>query len=225
MPREYFGNLPIVAGMTFTRDVLYLDDCEGTCNWSKTATDANATITHETAAALMGTYGLQLYSGDADPAEDDVVSAVKVFGHSGSDLLICRLRVASPEVGLWKTIDLKLQCGDGTEYYLATLRWSIVDAKVYYLNSAGTYTAIAALAQTTQDNQWLTLELAIDLGDHQYLSITINGNTADLTGTALQHPGASSNRYTQLTLTGTVAGAAAATAYFDMIYLGEILQA
>jgi len=222
--RDHLGNFMMASDLQFARGVLLLDDCEGTCTWDATITDANATVTYETAAAFMGTKGLQLFSGDADPAEDDQVVGHKLFGLPESGLLVMRARIASPDISLWKAISVLLMHQDAAQTYYGEVRFTPADGKVYYSDVGGSMVEIAALLGVQIDGMFVTYELVVDCLAHTYVSVMVNGLRADLADVALYNPAVSTARYAGCSVAGLVAGAAAATLYVDSVYVGEFLH-
>jgi len=225
MPRDYFGNYPIVSGLGFSRDVLLLDDCEGTCAWTKNAIDANATVTFETAAAFTGTYGLQLYSGDATPELGDTVTATRSLSYPEVGLLVARCRLAIPTLATLAYLDLILQAWDGAHEYYGTLRLDPNTPETSYVGADGNWHALADLAYTPYAGAWMTLELALDVAAKRYLHAIYGGTKVDLSALDLYDAGAQSPRMSQVQLQVTTAGAAATTAYADNIYVGQIPEA
>ena len=221
MSRDFFGPIPVVSGLQFARDVLLLDDCEGTCAWTKNAIDANATVTFETAAAFAGVAGLQLYSGNADPEMNDYVTATRSLSYPEVGLLVARCRLAIPTLATLGSLDLILQAWDGAHEYYGTLRLDPNTPKTSYGGADGNWHTLADLAYTPYAGAWLTLELAVDVAAKKYLHAIYGGTKVDLSTLALYDAGAQSERMSQVQLEATTAGAAATTVYADNIYVGS----
>jgi len=79
MPRDFFGNYPIVAGLGFSRDIKVLDDCEGTFTWTVGGTGGDDVHEFLAAAAWQGTYGMHLKTRTTDTDEDDALAVQKLF--------------------------------------------------------------------------------------------------------------------------------------------------
>lgn len=225
MPRDYFGNLPLVAGMGFSRDILLLDDCEGTMTWSISGTGGDDVHEFAAAAAWQGAYGLRLKTRTTLAAQDDYVAAAKLYQYPASGLLVARLRVAPLTAAAIKRIGLLLLIDDGTIIHQASLNLMCSAGTTQHLNSAGTYTAIAAMAMTYLGTQWYTIELAIDCAAKTYLHARLNGIHVDLSAQALYTPGAAAARGAQTGLLVVAAAAAAAEIYADNIVTHEIPEA
>jgi len=225
MSRDYFGNLPVVAGMAFSRDILLLDDCEGTFTWQTAGTGGDDVHEYLAAAAYAGTAGLHLKTRTTDAAENDLLLAQKWFGYPETGLLVARAKIASPSWAAVKAINFIAVHGDGARNYNGQLKYTPATGVVAYANAAGVATAIAALAHLELEYQFTTWELVIDCRTHQYLSVAINGLRASLVGVALWDSAAATQRYAGLALSLTTSGAAPAELYASHIYAGENLEA
>jgi len=222
--RDHLGQFVLSSNLQFARGILLLDDCEGTCTWTASATDANATVTFDTAAAFIGVNGLKLFSGDADPAENDYVAATKYLSPPEAGLLCFRARLASPDISLLKTIDIILYYCDGSHLYQFSLRYTVADGSIKYYPASGTLTAIPTLATPINDLQWVNIELIADTRDLAYISARFNGIYASLAGIAPYDTGADTTRRLDLRIITTIAGATEGTLYADCIYAGEFEQ-
>jgi hypothetical protein len=222
--RDHLGNFMVSSNLQFARGILLLDDCEGTCTWQKSGTDANVAVTFETAAAFMGTTGLQLFSGDADPAADDIATAYKATGFPESGLVVCRARIASPDLTKVKQVWWGVSVIDGTTLYDATVRWVPNTPAFAYRDTAGDWQAIAALAYGTYALNWCLWELVVDVRAMAYRSVLFNGTRVDLAGIGLYDQGAVAKRELQIGVSVVCLGAAAATLYLDTVYAGEFLE-
>ena len=224
MPRDHLGVFNISSDLKFAKGILLLDDCEGTCNWIAAGTDANMTVTYETVAAFMGLKGLQLFSGDADPAEDDYVGAVKWVQVPESGLFVLRTKVGFPDVSDVKSVSIGINLYKDTRLYAAGMRYLPNTPAGAYLNSGGTYTAITEFANAVTDNAWINMELVMDINDLTYVSANQNGVEKDLAGIEFYDSGADTGRMVAISLVAITTGANAATVYFDSIYAGEFIN-
>ena len=225
MSRDYFGNLPVVAGMAFSRDVLLLDDCEGAFTWQTAGTGGDDVHEYLAAAAFAGTAGLHLKTRTTSAAENDSLLAQKWLGYPETGLLVARAKIASPSWAAVKTINFIAVHGNGARNYNGQLQYTPATGVVAYANAAGAATAIAALAHQELDYQFTTWELVIDCRAHQYLAVAINGLRASLAGVDLWDSAAAAQRYAGLGLGVTTSGAVSAELYASHLYVGENLEA
>lgn len=224
MSQDYFGNLPIVAGMAFSRTVLLLDDCEGTFTYAVTGTGGDDVHEYLAAAAFSGTAGLHLKTRTTLAAADDYVSAQKLLSYPETGLLVARLRLAAVDLSLHQQIDIVVGEDDGTHQYAGQLNVIDTSGDTSYVDAAGAAQAIAAIAPPTLDSQWLTVELAIDCKTHTYLHALVNGTRVSLAGIPLHDLGATSGRASWFILSITTAGAAPCELYASHLYVGENLE-
>jgi len=225
MSRDYFGNLPVAAGMGFARDVLLLDDCEGSFTWTPTGTGGDDVHEYLAAAAYAGTAGLHLKTRTTAAAEDDWLQVTKALSYPESGLLVLRAKIAMPAQANLKSVSLVLSEAAGTTCYLAQAKWTPGTPKVEYVDAAGDLIQIPALANKPLDTAFSTIELAIDCRAHQYLSLAINGLRADLAGLGLYNAGAETYRYSAVVLKIVASAGAPAELYASHIYVGENLEA
>ena len=225
MSRDWFGSIPIVDGLGFARGIMVLDDCEGTCTWVISGTGGDDVHEFAVAAAFQGTYGLRLATRATGAAADDYVQAVKVFGFPESGLLVARVKIGSVDVSDVKTARLNLQWSNGVKGYSASVHLMMSAGTAQYLNSAGTYTAIACLAQTFSDQAWYTLELAVDCIDNEYVGVFFNGTRVDLADIDVYEAGADTERGAKVGLAVYAVGANQAEIQVDNIYVGEFRDA
>ena len=225
MPRDFFGNYPIVAGLGFSRDVLLLDDCEGTMTWEVGGTGGDDVHEYLAAAAWQGTYGMHLKTRTTGTTVDDYVIAQKLFDWPATDLLVARLRVTPVVVANTKGITITLAADDGSDGYTGAIKLAPAGSKVYYYNSAGAYVELTDLAMTYYALHWLTAELAIDLKAHTYLHVRLNGQEVDLSTSSLQAAGASASRGAYLQLAAIASAAGPGELYADNIVVHQIPEA
>lgn len=223
--RDFFGNLPIVAGMGFMRGVMLLDDCEGTFTYVISGTGGDDVHEYLAAAAWQGTYGLHLKTRTTNTANADVVTAQKLFDFPATGLLVARLRVTPLVVARCGSILVTLAIDDGAQQYTATLALLVSTGAVSYLNSAAGYTAITALATTFTAGQWYTVELAINAKEAKYQHVRFNGLAADLSTLDLYNPAATAGRCAQLGLSAVATAAGPAEIYADNLVVHEFPEA
>jgi len=223
--RDFFGNIPIVAGMGFARGVMLLDDCEGTFTYIVSGTGGDDTHEYATAAAWQGAYGLHLKTRVTGSTNNDVVILQKLFDYPATGLLVARLRLAPMVVANCGALSLSLLIDDGAQQYNGTIALLVSTAAVKYLNSAGAYAAITALATTFTAAHWYTLELAINCKAAHYQHVRFNGLEADLSALALDNTAATAGRCAQLALTAQATAAGPAEMYADNILVTEFPEA
>ena len=225
MPRDFFGNYPIVAGLGFSRDVNVLDDCEGAMTWIISGTGGDDVHENAAVAAFQGAYGLHLKTRTTDAAEDDYLMVQKRFDMPASNLLVARLKIAPVNPDKIKYLDVNLGIDDGVQPYLGAVRFDFDAGKVYHAKSPTGWTEIPALATVFSTLTWYTLELSVDCGAHTYLNVRFNGLSADLSDQALQPNGATNGRAAYLYTNQTTWAGHPAEVYLDNIYVGEIPEA
>lgn len=222
--RDHFGNNLLSSDLNFARGIHILDDCEGTCNWKKSANDANATVSYETIAAWTGTKGLQLFSGDATPQAGDIVNAYKIFSYPETGLLVIRAKVGMPDISDIEYIGFSLIINNGTRQYTLLFLYAPASGKVYYTSSNGTLQEITELKQNVVDDIYTGLELIIDLNTMTYVSAMFNGLEKNMAGVSFYNAGANTNKYVQIGFYTTNIGVDPVTSYWDCIYVGEYVN-
>lgn len=225
MGRDHLGNYPIVAGLGFSRGIMLLDDCEGVFTYFVDGTGGDDVHEYLAAAAWQGAAGLHLKTRTTNAAADDIIAIEKLFDYPETGLLVARLRVAPIAVAFVKTLKLQLNIDDGAQQYAAVLNLQVNAGTVAYLNSGGTYTAIAAMATTFVGGNWYTMELAIDCIAKTLLTARFNGLKVDLSAQGLYNSAATSGRGAYLILSCSSVGAVPAEIYADNIYVGEYQEA
>jgi len=222
--RDHLGNFMVSGNLQFARGILLLDDCEGTCNWVKAATDANATVTFETVAAFVGTKGLRLFSGDATPAEDDIVTGQRLISYPESGLLVARCLMCAPDWSKLKSVSLKASHDPGAgDQYFGQVKIVAGDG-AYYYDVAGDPVELTDIVIPSVNGQWFVMELGLNCVDHEYRHVAVNGVRVDLAGVGLYNAGASTGRASDVVAVATTVGAAAATLYVDCVYAGEFVD-
>lgn len=224
MPRDHLGNFNVSSDLAFARGVLLLDDCEGALVFGATGTGADFSCEKHADGAYYGDKGLVLKTRATDPAEDDVVNAVRFVPYGASGLLVTRMLVGLPDVSDVKDVTLYCNRKDGVAHYQSGITYRPNVPALYYRNSAGAIAEITGYDATVPDGQWFLMEVAVDLSEGQYVSCMVNGIESDLGGLEFYEVGASGERSLQLQITVKAAGANQATAYVDMIYAGEFLH-
>jgi hypothetical protein len=224
MGRDHFPNIPVGAGMGFSKGIMLLEDCEGTFTWAINGTGGDDVHAFATAAAFTGTYGMHLKTRTTAAAEDDYIDVTKLMSYPQSGLLVGRYRMRSADISLLKQHSLILGDDDGTAQSAGQLGISPNLTQIWYADAAGAGQVIAAAAGLPLDSQWWTIELVIDCILHQYISATLNGIRVDLAGIPLKALGASTGRAAWINLDVIAEGAAAAEVHLDNIYVGEYLE-
>ncbi len=223
--RDYFGNLPIVAGMGFMRGIMLLDDCEGTFTWTVAGTGGDDVHEYAAAAAFQGTYGLHLKTRTTGAAADDNVTVTKLCGYPESGLLIARTRLATPDYTKCKSLQFGLLANAGTNSYRAQIKYSPNTPKVEYADAAGALVEMPTLATLIPAGAFSIAEIAMDLTTMTYLHVRWNGTKVDLSGIPLWDAGAATGRYSYVGLIVVAIGANAAELYADNLYVAELLEA
>jgi hypothetical protein len=224
MGRDHFPNLPVGAGMGFSKDVLLLDDCEGTFNYIISGTGGDDVHAYATAAAFTGTYGMHLRTRTTAAAQFDIVTAQKLMSYPESGLLVGRWRVATPAVAPCGQITLELMIDNGAQIYYGAILLMPATGVVNYVNAAGAGVAIPAAAFTFVAGTYYLVELQINCRTRRYISALINGTRVNLSALDLYNPAASAGRGSMLLVQVVAAGAAPAAVYLDNLYVGESLE-
>jgi hypothetical protein len=222
--RDNLGNPQFSGRPEFSRGILLLDDCEGTCNWVASGTGANYSATYDTAAALTGLKGLKLATRPLTPAADDECVATRLMSYPESGMLVFRCAATSTDLTKVKSIGILLQVKNGTNAYYANLLWSPTTGHVTYLDAAGAEIEIPALETLSESLAFLQIEIVVDALAMQYIEVAFNGRRASLAGIGLYDAGAFPGRDVALQIQVIAVGADPAIAYVDNIYCGEYLN-
>jgi len=220
MPGDFSYRGGASANPQFDQSTLLLEDCEGTYKWLNSGTGADYVGLFDASFCYFGTKGWKLRTRATTPAADDIVTAGRPLTFPMVRRLIVRGRVNFSDVSLVKALYCQLAVYDGVRGYPATLRFRPNTPDVCYLNSAGVYVAIPALAVVVGDLNWYMFEMAIDLVSLKYVYARFGGIEADLSGLAIQDAGAFAARSVQLTFDMTAIGAAQAEVGMDSVYVG-----
>lgn len=222
--RDHFGNNMLSSNLEFAKGIKILDDCEGTCNWIVSGTDANKTVTYETVAAWSGTNGLQLFTGDADSEEFDQVTAKKYVDKSETGLLVYRAKIGVPDISKVYTISLGLRLRTGSKSYLFLLGYFPNTPNALYITTGPSYVEVDGSDFAIVDNMWGTMELVVDCLAKQYISCNIFGHEVSLAGIDSYDEGANTGELIEFYLSVGCTAEAPATLYADNIYLGEYVN-
>jgi hypothetical protein len=225
MPRDFLPGFNVASNMGFAKGVLLLEDCEGTFNWIVDGTGGDDVHAFATAAAFMGTNGMQLKTRATNPAEDDNLCVKKWVGFPESGLLVVRMRLCMVDVSAFGSVQLWGEVADGETAY-AWEFWIMPGmGHCYYHSAAGPLVAIDGLDAMPVDASWFLVEAVLDLKAMEYVSLTVNGVRADLAGLAIVTGEAATERYNCVAITIATAGAAPCELYADHIYVGEFVSA
>jgi hypothetical protein len=221
MPRDSQAAFGIGVDAQYKRGVLFLDDMEYATPYVVTGTDANISVAVAAAAKCFGVKGLQIDSGDATPAEDDIVKATIKVCYPETDLLVFRARFGFPDVSDTKDLQVSMTIKDGAREYLAAIKYDLEAKKLYYWSAAGAWVEISGYAYDPSDTMWSLLDLSLDMGALSYMAVLWLGDETSLAGLAFQNVGASTERSLTLAITNTALTAAESTIYCDSLYVGE----
>ena len=222
--RDHLGNFVVSGDLGFARGVLLLEDCEGTFTWVVSGTGGDDVHGFATAAAFMGLNVMQLKTRKSGAAANDYLTVSKPMGFSESGLCVLRARVAVPVLAVVGDLTVAVLARNGTRRWQGELVVDPNTPKVEYINSGGTWTAVAALAQTPVVFGFVTIELALDLTAMQYLEGAWNGVRASLAGVSMYDVAADTSRGLTVAISVRAAGAAAAEIYVDSVYVGEFMD-
>lgn len=224
MGRDHFPNIPIGAGMGFSKGVLLLEDCEGTFTWTVAGTGGDDVHAFATTAAWQGTYGMHLRTRTTLAAADDDLTVTKLMPMPESGLLVARLRIASPDPTAVKSVQIALLANAGANSYVGQLKFAPNTPTVEYVNAAGALVDLPTLATICPADAFQVVELALDVLTMQYIYVLVNGVRVDLAAVPLWDIGAVAARYSYISILVEAIGAAPATLYADNIYVGEYLE-
>lgn len=224
MGRDFLPAGVMASNLGFGRDVLLLDDFEGTFAWVVSGTGGDAWVGNNVQAAFEGVYGVMMRSRLTGPQAGDVVYISRKTGFSESGLIVFRAMLCLYDVSTSAVLQLSMDMDDGATLRQCALRLAPNTPSMSYRNSAGTYTAIAALAFPVRDGQWFVMELVVDARTGEYVLARFDGVEADLSGVAVYDAGASTGRGVTFWLQVSTAAAAATIAYVDNVYAGECLD-
>jgi len=214
----------VSSNLGFARGVLLLEDCEGTFTWVDSGTGGDDVHEFATAAAFMGLQGMRLKTRTTGAAANDYVMVSKPMGYPESGLCVARARIAVPALAAVGGFTLAVVARNGTRRWQGELVVSPNAPTVEYLNAAGAWTAVAALAYAPVVFGFVTLEVALDLRSMEYVEGAWNGARADLAGVSMYDAAADTARGLTLAVSVRAAGAAAAELYADNLYVGEFLD-
>jgi hypothetical protein len=224
MGREFIGRRCLSERMGFGRGVLFLENCEGTCNWIATGTGGNDWHGFTTTAAFRGKYGVRLKTRTTAPEADDWVQMARTVSYPESGLLVLRLRWSVLAKNQAKWVVVGLVADDGNRRYEAFLRLSTSASVVHYGNAAGGFTQIGEMSQTFVSLAWYAVELVIDCRAHQWIEVIFGGVRKSLAGVALYDAGATAGRGTTCLVRVTTREAGPAEVVVDDVYVGELLE-
>ena len=221
MSRDHIGAFNVNSNLNFAKGIMLLDNCEGTCNWTKAGTGADPVLDYNSAAAFIGTNGMRIQTRSTSPAQYDVCSATKIIHLPVSGYMKFRAMCNFPDVSLVQQLSMMLYLYHLTDIWKAELRLTPNTPTMQYMNAAGGATAIADMALKVADGQWFELEVGVDVTEHEYVAAQFNGIEVALSKIGFYDADDTTFTGANLFLEIGSAGAAQATAYFDQIYCGE----
>lgn len=217
------GFLPSSA-ILFNRRILLLDDCEGTFDYLQGGTGGDDTHAYATAAALMGTNGIQVKTRTTDAADGDLTSIYKVLPYPLGNRIVCRINFRVPDISECEAVKVQFSFRDGANAHLASIKVSPNTPKTEYLDADGNWQEITGLDHPMIDQMWAKLEWQVDISALEYISASYNGTLADLSGIAVRTSGASTDRQSRITLEVEATAEAPVTIHYDFIYCGELIN-
>ena len=222
MPKDYVRSKQIGAPPDYKREVLLMDDFDGSMNWSVSGTGAGYGAEHIEDAAYFGEKGLHLYTRPADCAVGDICTIEKYIDYPITDLLVFRARIGIPVLDTVGTFLMVLDIYDGTTRNQAVIRYEPFYRYMYYLDISGEFLKIDGYRQYLEDGFWTTFEYAIDCSTKEYIYVLFNGIKTDLTGIRFDVIGATTSKRAELWIRVTTRLEEQTSLYLDALYAGEL---
>lgn len=182
MSRDHFTADLLTDKSAFTRDVLLLDNCEGTCLWTGEGTGADFTADFLAAAARRGLKGLRIKTRVTTPAAGDAVGAYRYFSCPETGVLLLRSWIALPTPGDVAALDFVSAIGHGVTMAYGGIWCNVTAGTTHRIDDTGGYTACPTLDFTWRAGGWHCFEFAVDRRNHNYLFVGVDGARLDLTG-------------------------------------------
>ena len=220
--RDHLGREVLASDWRFARDVLFLDDCQGTFNWEVTSTGEPDIHEYNTVWPLSGVKGLMLQTRSVGQAPGDYVQVARHLSFPESEQLVvrCRLALGTPVRAEYGEVRAVVRNG-GREYHGAFSCWPNVPAQ-RYLDAAGAWQPLPGMGFAIVDGGAYVCEFVLDARTMQYVAMQFGGVRTSLAGVALHDHAASADRGVSLVLRVVTAGAAVASLYAGSFYVGEI---
>lgn len=203
---------------------LLIDTPGGYFNWTESGTGGDDFHSYNTDAAWTGATGIRMNTRMTSAAIGDNLALHRLVSRPRSDRVKIGCRLTFTMASRVKYWTLKLGDFDGTNEHLAALRWEPGVPIWQYLDSAGSYQNISALDFPADDNAWINVELAIDVGTKKYISATVNGIHVDLSDYQYDVIGADTSLYLRPEFYIEAGANAYARCNIDMPFVSEYLS-
>jgi hypothetical protein len=221
MAEDYIQRVQLISSAATQEKVLLLDDFEGLLKWSKTATDANATITKDGSIALNGSYSLKLFCGDDSPAANDYTQARRFFPNRRNRTLDAQCCVYLPDVSAVKYFDFVVTAFKNTKLFTAGVQIDIANNCFNYYDFEENWTDLEVATHFLEDDRWYHLRFKIDLETGLYTAGNICDFDLALNGKVMFYAQDNEKVKTLTYVRLTAADNTAPSAYIDDLVITE----
>jgi len=218
-----FGGYGVVGPLgVFDKGLIFFDGFEFTTfKWIKSGTGADYSADNSNMAAFNGLYGVLMQTRLTGAAADDYVQILRTFPYPYRSKIWVRLRFSLGVITRVKTMKVEVNLWDGTKQRRAALRYVPATPAFQYLNTAGGWSSLAALAINLVADTWHELTFCLDLALNQYVSAFFSGKYADLRTVGYYEVGVNTTRQANIAIYLDAADTNRPTVAVDDVMVGE----
>lgn len=221
MGLEVEQNGKISVDEKISKKLIWRHPCNSAVMFTVTGTDANAAGTIGAESGYFETNGLTIFSGDADPLNNDYVLATKRICLPVGDISIVRMRFGIPDISLLQYVEVIYKVERDTREYYFVMYIQPNVPRVSYETALGVYTEVPELSLAITDGFWTNLEMVCDVKNGKMLQMEMYGIKVDLNRVSVYDVGAVVEQKSEIAIMGRISGAAAAKLYVDEIVIFE----
>jgi len=180
MGREHIPAASLTSHHGFARDVLLLDDCQGTFNWTAAGTGGDDVHAYAAAAAFTRLKGMHLATRTTAAADNDYLSATRRLGLPESEVLRLQCRLNIPLMAKVAEVDVQLSINDGINLCCFAIRLMCLSGLVQREDTDGNWVTIPGITVNWSDAASVLLALDVSVRSMNYLALSLNGLRAAL---------------------------------------------
>lgn len=195
MSQNFFYANAIKKDQRYDKNIMLVDDCEGSCNWTKIVSGCTGSVIYDTSAAKYGTKGLLISTQDAAPQIGDYAAATRNIENPQNKNIELSLNIKFSDITKIDRVIIYLYAANGTRLYRARIIIYPNEGIVKYTNSGNTETEITDLARTFINNMWYKIVLAIDTVNMLYKNIKFGSDNYEFNNISMHNNSADSSVY------------------------------
>lgn len=220
--RDHFDNQLTKTLMRYGKNILHVDDYEGTVNYTKTTTNCTGLVEKSTSYSYNGNSSLHINTFDATPAANDAVYANRLNGFPMTERIKLNTKLLSPA---WnKILDFKiyLDVYDGSQRNNYAMFFTISENRPKNVISPGITSPVYGSDIILEDDIWYDFEIIINVIKKTYDSLKFGSNVYTFAANYPHYIGAATNKRIDLRYFVRNVGNNISDMYFDNTIIESI---